>query len=88
MKDLTLAGHQRLILRNDQEPAVVALQREVKKRFGLGTGGEVLPGFSTNGESKSNGEIERAVQEVHGILCALKELVEYHAEVVLGHTGR
>ena len=72
-----------MILKSDQEPSIVALRNEVKKRWALSSGGELLPESSPKGESKSNGEVERAVQEVHGISRTLKEYVEFYAEIVL-----
>ena len=63
MADLDFMGYKRVILKSDQEPSNVALCDAVKN----GWHGEVVPEASPKGESKSNGEVERAVQFVHGL---------------------
>ena len=63
MADLDFMGYKRVILKSDQEPSIVALCDAVKN----GWHGEVVPEASPKGESKSNGEVERAVQSVHGL---------------------
>ena len=59
----------RVILKSDQDPSVVALCDAVKN----GCHGEVVPEASPKGESKSNGEVERAVQSVHGLARTLNQ---------------
>ena len=46
--------------------------------------GEIAPELAPKGESKSNGEIERAVQAVHGLGLTIKGDVERNAGVTLG----
>ena len=50
-------GYKRVILKPDQEPSIVAFCDAVKN----GWHGEVVPEASPKGESKSNGEVKRAV---------------------------
>ena len=45
--------------------------------------GEVVPEASPKGESKSNGEVERAVQSVHGLARTLKDFLEQQSEITL-----
>ena len=61
MNDLDFMGYKRIVLKSDQEPSIVALCDAVKS----GWHGEIEA--SPKGESKSNGEVEHAVQSVHGL---------------------
>ena len=45
--------------------------------------GEIVPGASPMGESKSNGEVERAVQSVHGLARTLKDFLEQQSGIAL-----
>ncbi len=71
---LDKTGYKRVVLKCDQEPATKALAMRVKETWH----GEVLIEHSHVGDSKSNGEVERAVQEAQGIARNLKEHVERH----------
>ena len=42
-----------------------------------------MPEASAKGESKSNGELERAVQSVHGLARTLKDLLEQQSGITL-----
>jgi hypothetical protein len=59
-------------MKGDQEPALQALMDAAKTAWGQ----EIIKEQAPKGESKSNGEVERAVQEVQGIARTLKESVE------------
>ena len=72
VRDLDDTGYKRIILKDDQEPAVKAVGIAAKIKWK----GEVVPEQSPKRESKSNGEIERAVQEVQGMARTLKEATE------------
>ena len=65
-------GYKRVILKSDQEASIKALCEVVKN----GWRGEVVPENSPKYESPSNGEVERAVQEIQGIATTFKEAVE------------
>ena len=62
MTDLDFMGYRRVILKSDKEPSIVALCDAVNN----GWHGEIVPEESPKGESKSNGEAERADQSVRG----------------------
>ena len=72
MADLDFVGYKRIILKSDQESIIIALCDAVKK----GWHGEIVPEATAKGESKSNGEVERAVQSVHGLVRTLKDFLE------------
>ena len=63
MADLDFMAYRRVILKSDQEPSTVALCDAVKNGWHC----EIVPEASPKGESKSNGEVERAVHSVHGL---------------------
>ena len=75
MNDLDFTGYKRIILKSDQEPSITALVSAVKHRWH----GEVIPESPPKGESKSNGEVERTVQPVHGLSRTIKDCVEQQA---------
>jgi hypothetical protein len=72
LQDIEATGYKRVIVKSDQEPAIIALVNSVKNAFK----GDLLVEHSPKGESQSNGEIEIAVQAVQGIARTLKEAVE------------
>ena len=77
--DLDFMVYKRVILKSDQEPSIVALCDTVKN----GWHGEVVPEASPKDESKSNGEVERAVQSVHGLVRTLKVFMEQQSRIAL-----
>ena len=54
-------GHKKIILRSDQEPAILALKAEVINRL---IGYEAIPQESPVGDHQSNGDIENTVREL------------------------
>ena len=80
MADLDFMGYKRVIPKSDQEPSIVALCDAVKN----GWLGEIVPEASPKGESKSNGEVERAVQSVHGLARTLKDFLKQQSGIPLG----
>ena len=68
-----------MILKSDQEPIIIALCDAVNN----GWHGEIVPEASAKGESKSNGEVERAVQSVHGLARTLKDFLEQQSGITL-----
>jgi hypothetical protein len=65
-------GHSRIILKSDQEPAILSLKDAVKSEVRT----EVVMEESPEYESKSNGEIERAIQVVQGQFRTMKDRLE------------
>ena len=61
VENLVQLGYKKILLKSDQEPALLALLREVKTASGIDV---VIPENSPVGESQSNGTIERAVQSI------------------------
>ena len=72
MTDLDFMVHKRIILKSDKELCIVALCDAVEN----GGHGETVPEASPKGESRSNGEVECAVQSVHGLARTLEEFLE------------
>ena len=79
MADFDFMGYKRVILKSDQEPSIVAFCDAVKN----GWHGEVVSEASPKGESKSNGEVERAVQSVHGFARTFKDFLEQQSRIAL-----
>ena len=74
LKDLNFLGYKKLVLKNDQEPAIKALAVAVRNGFS----GEIVPEESPKGDAhgQSNGEAERSVQTVQGMVRTLKAGLE------------
>ena len=79
MADLDIMEYRRVIFKSDQEPSIVALCDAVKN----GWHGEIVPEASPKGESKSNGEVERAVQSLHGLARTHKDFLEQQSGITL-----
>ena len=65
VRDNARLGCSRLILKNDQEPAILDLQKQVianLKEKGI----ECIPENGPVSESQSHGAIERAIQDIEG----------------------
>ena len=65
-------GHSKVILKSDQEPALVSLKDAVKSEARVNLVLEESPEY----ESKSNGEVERAIQMVQGQFRTMKDRLE------------
>ena len=65
-------GHQEIIMKSDNEPALVTLKTRAAKEAGV----DAIPEESVVGDSKANGEIECAVKEVKGMCRATKSVLE------------
>ena len=72
MQELKVLGYKRLILRSDQEEAIMALKKRVQAEWG----DEMMLEESPVGESQSNGVVEKAVQDIQGQFRTLKEGLE------------
>ena len=86
MADLDFMVHRGVILKSDQEPSIVALCDAVKN----GWNGEIVPEAPPKGESKVNGEVERAVQSLLPWLvehCSNLLLLFHKGEPHDGHTA-
>ena len=68
-------GHSKFILRSDQEPAILDLCSSVIQDC-KSKGIDVLKEHSPVGESQSNGVVERAIQDVEGLVRTLKDDLE------------
>ena len=76
-KDLRFLGYRRINLRCDQESPIKALNQKVREKWI----GDCSIEYSPKGESKSNGEIERAVQEMEMSARTIKADLEIHAKM-------
>ena len=74
LKNLTFLGYKKLVLKNDQEPVIKALAVAVRNGFN----GESVREESPKGDShgQGNGEAERSVQTVQGMVRTLKAGLE------------
>ena len=84
-REIDLAGLRRVVIKSDQEPALKELLRVVKAERPEDI--ELQPEESPVGESKSNGEIERAIQTIQGQVGALKLGLEsrYQRKILEDH---
>ena len=71
-RGLDTLGYKQVVLKSDQEPAIMELKACVKRERGEDTIMEESPGY----DSKSNGEIERAIQTVQGQVRTMKVALE------------
>ena len=78
-------GYNRLVMKSDQEPAISELKDVVKRSRAE----EIIMEESPVEDSRSNGFIERAVQEVQGQIRVMKSALEgrYSTEVLPDHPG-
>ena len=80
---LEMTGYRRILMKSDQENAIEALIQSVKD----GWKGEIMPEGAPKGQSQSNGEVERAVQEVQGLARTLKDSLEQKSNYKLPPTS-
>ena len=78
-KDIEKMGYKEIILKSDGEPAIRAVQEEVKRRRIENTILENSP----PGDSRANGLAERAVKELSGQVRALRAGLQARLEVAL-----
>ena len=73
LSDMILfTGHAGVILKSDGESSITALKNAVKGSVDVNLGVEVSP----VGDSKANGEVERAIKTVQGQIRTLKSALE------------
>ena len=73
-KILSGTGYRRVILKSDQEPAVMSLKEAVKREIDIEV--EVAFEESLVGEHQSNGEVENAVNRIRGQIRVTKDALE------------
>ena len=71
---ILFTGYKRVILKSDGESSIKALKDAVKNSVDLNLGVEVSP----VGDSRANGEIERAIKTVQGQVRTLKSALDEH----------
>ena len=74
-KDLRVSGYTRIVLKSDNESSLLALGRAVQGEWD----GEISLEHMPRHESRSNGEVERAIQSVSGLARTLKEALQIQA---------
>ena len=67
-------GHQKVVIKTDQEPSITALMRSVRGAREVGS--STIIEASAVGDPQSNGAAEQAVGEVKGMLRTIKANVE------------
>ena len=77
---ILFTGHKRIILKSNGESSITALKNAVKGASDLNLGVEVSP----VGDSKANGEIERAVRTVQGQARTLKSALDMNYKTEFG----
>jgi hypothetical protein len=70
--NLDRLGYKRIVLRTDQEPAMISLADQIAELWK----GEIVPERSPAGESQSNGAAERAVKSMMGHIRTLHDALE------------
>ena len=81
MSDMLLfTGHKKVILKSDGESSIKALKEAVKNSSNFSMGVEVSP----VGDSKANGEIERAIRAVQGQVRTFKGALDEHYNTEFG----
>ena len=70
--DVEALGQKNMVLKSDGEPALVALKETIKEELEA----RVVLEESPVGESKSNGAVENAVQQVQGQVRSMKDALE------------
>ena len=92
VSDIEAMGYGRIILKSDQEVSITELQSELKyerERLMKEVGEKVkmirnaitILENSPVGESKANGDIENAIQQLQGQVRTIKDQVQFHAKV-------
>ena len=70
---LDLLGHKKVIMKGDQEPALIAFVNVLKAGW---ENGHVVPENSPMGDSRSNGGVERAIQTVEAQVRTIRDALE------------
>jgi len=74
--DIAWLGYSRVILRSDNEPAIIELLRETLKDLKVDTVEQAAEEHPPAYDSKANGSVENAVKLVQGLLRTLKFCLE------------
>ena len=73
-REIELSGYNRMVMKSDQEPAILNLIRAAKRERKEDI--EIQPEESQVGEHQSNGDVERAVQSLEGQMRSMKLALE------------
>ena len=65
-------GYKRVVVKGDQEPAIVSLREAVYLQKGI----EVMKEESPVGEHQSNGRIENTIRQIQGVFRSMKDALE------------
>ena len=83
MQALSFMGHKRVIIKSDQEPAMISLIEGVRDRWT----GELVHEKSPVGDHRANGWIEAGIRTVEAQIRALKLDVEKKYSIEIDHTS-
>ena len=72
LRDLEFLAHKKVVLKSDQEPAMIALQQRIRQA----RSDQTILENSPVEDSSSNGTVEKAVQEVEGLTRTLVAALE------------
>ena len=81
LRFLDFLGYNNLVLKSDQEPALGAVLKKVRVHRGMDT--QNMIEHSAVGDSKQNGFIERAIQQVEGQIRTLRDALESNLGIKL-----
>ena len=70
------AGQGDITIKSDQEPALIALVREIGSHRAAGGGGRMVVESSPVGDSQGNGVVERVIMSVQGQIRVLRSALE------------
>ena len=75
--EIEILGYKKMILKSDQEPAIMALKESVKRERDE----DIVMEESPVGESASNGSIENAVRNVQGQVRSMRDALETRYQI-------
>jgi len=75
-RDILWLGYSRVILRSDNEPAIVAVLKETLKGLRIDVLEQAAEDHPPAHDSKSSGSVENAVRQVQGLLRTVKDCLE------------
>ena len=83
VKDIELLGYKKIILKSDNEVAIMALKQAVKRERDQ----DIILEESPEYDSMGNGEVERQIQEVQGQIRTVKLNLEanYNTKIKEDH---
>ena len=72
VEDIEWLGYNKIILKSDNEPAIVQVLRETLKSLKVNTVDQAMEEHPAPYDSKANGAVENAVKQVQGLARTLK----------------